>query len=773
MTASESASFFLKADIVLKHMADLTTKTVTLYNRIWTTETPSGFPLIKTVDGLGAEMDLYLPAEISGSLVIEDSWNTYGYERRFSDLLDTYAIHDQPITISVSADGLDAGVGASFSTVHKAYCNSWARRISPDGAELQIFFSAKPFKKTYFPQVVLTTTPQMSGAPEEVRGLPIPMVFGSSVEVIPIKLNQVTDPIYGYQTQFHTKFVGGGITGMYVQGNIGFGAGLWRSLTNCNSSNVAQNIFGTASAGGSVKSKERASPFTLSNYYVISGGAIKCRGVTGGNAISGLTFEIKVYYQANTAIPPLSVIATAVIHKNVYNTAMGVNGVDFDALFTFDRPFVADRPLYMSFKETYTDVASGLDALPIRTDAAPTSNSWERTEADANNTIGWRSQSFFPPVVELHGLYWEDLSVAGSDVDELGFICRRVRLNQKTAASDQTKTNFADLNYVVVCDGIKDDSGGSITGAASTLLEKPTDIAQLFKYEWDGSNWTASSRWGTNPLLPSTPSPCTGTYERKLAGQINEYKIVTEVLTDICRNGGVRIGVLNDGGLTVWAWGDNSEVTDTTDQYTLTQEVCQVTDVFANDLTYVINKITAKYYATGRSNFNYLLNPNPGASVAPYSAISRRYNGASALDTALTGNSQTLFGPRVLEEDEFPLIQASNTMQVMGNHFLTVYNKPAWYATVICPYVAFKDLRLLDVVRISHPDIPVFEGGSPNSLSPNINGQPVDVSLGFVHTKTQTHRAIIEARRIVYDDDKGLSLEFRLRLLLNYPADPT
>lgn len=777
MTDSSNINYWQRVDITMASRTDgTTTRTVKLINRVQIADVDDFyFPLLLGVNGIGVGMRSYIPGSDGGSIDIDDSYGSFGYERKFSDLLQRYSIHEQYVEVFFAKNTIADEEASSWTSIFLAKVKSWKSTVQNDRQVLTIQYQSNSFQRKRVGQTI-THSGVFASTPVENIGVRIPVAIGDSPEVNPILIDALgsTNPRFAYATDFYDEYTVGSIISIYARRP----AGDFVAVTSASSGSghlvfTAHSGAANTTEGTSVSSSEYGRPIDGAFGYVVTGGRILCRGTRGAGAGTTSLF-VSLWGSNNTGTNqgPQFLLGTAEVDKSQY-AAEWTGGIDFYIDFTFQEAIVLSYPkLFISFRESSAVLN---DSTPYRYDNTHTNNVFFR-DATVPGNEAWvyaGVQVLHQQKFELYGVAFEDETPSPSDVDSEGYICRRVELSQRASSHNQEDVDLSVLPFVLVVAGITDDGSGTITGTPSAPINLPHHVLELLSLKWSPSllTWTAiGSVWdfsvfsSSHSLMANTSS----IYYRKLQGRLNPNQSLEVLLEDLCRNSAVRIGLTNDGKFAVWGWGYSyvgAEVA------TYTQENCTVLNIVESDYTFVVNHVRLRHtpiLRTITSQNRYFFE-----RIQPYSEQVEWYLGSSALATALIGESVDLYGERLLDQDQFDYVGKESVGELLARFFLTNYNRPPITVTIEVPYVGSESVKLLDVVFIKHPAIHAYFGTSPNALLPQYNGAPLDVAGGFTYSRADLFRAIVESKRILLNDSDGPILSLGLRLLLNPGADPT
>lgn len=194
--ASEQTSFgasnlntYIKVSIDLLNVKDGTSKVIYLINREYDSQL-NAFPILKSVDNLGLKLGVVLPDVTRGSITLNNMYDSFGSERRFSDLLNRYTIVERDVKIWVAQIPLGktniqendfnliwTGIGTSVD-------------FDPQGAKINIASADIPVRVMTY----VVNNNEFPDAPSSSLGKHLPIILSDSdqtVEVDAIRVGEM------------------------------------------------------------------------------------------------------------------------------------------------------------------------------------------------------------------------------------------------------------------------------------------------------------------------------------------------------------------------------------------------------------------------------------------------------------------------------------------------------------------------------------------------------------------------------------------------------
>lgn len=768
-------SYWIKATINLTAKADGSTLTFLVTNRpawsLTSTGTSYQWPILKEVQGIASLMGNYLPQTIGGSLILNNEPGSFGYERRFSDLLERYTIIDKEIKIELAEAPLsEGGATASYTQIWKGT----ARTISLDPKQKTISINIEPRSASTKVLTKLVDPANFLSAPQRSYGTSLPLIFGDTAsEIRPVQISADSDSFdfidYAYCTCLaNTHLASAGTVYAKTQGDG------YQAMTDAGTTTTVVQSQLTAASGtdsitsylGNTIKLEYLSPIT-SGAYIINSIELEASGTgSGAFAYDGvLTFQIFEALSTDTAAGPGKLIFTASRTVSDYYTqwrAAGTFWVQFD--FPEPLPLYSSKGFFFGVGLTGVQDTTGVPGAPMSNVYTGSNyqtwfgmnNSWQKG-ANTNFHRRWR----------MYGVTI-DQNIAIT-TDEMGLSYNYVTLAQDplvTAAPDLRK-----LDLIITATGLADDTGGTISGSPESTLVRPDHIIRMLSREYVKPDWVDtyfdSTKYATNNN--AIFSATTNQNYRELSGITRGRRTYIEIASDLCRNSNARLVSINSNTaskyLGLYNWGANI-----TSVATITDEDGELLDTNFAGIDTIINQISM-LYQPGIKDTN-LFQQNSEGVLQPYNGSLYWDYATNYISAALSSLSRTIFGDRYLANQYFDFIGDSTSAESMAKYLLAVFAFPHVYATIRCPLAKYKSIDMFDVVTITHPELSAYLGTSSNAKLPTYSGKSVDIMQGDYMKRAQPYRAQIEGRTLEFADNKIPLVTFNCRLLLN-PNDPT
>lgn len=747
------------------------------------------YPILKSIGSVGFRMGEYLPQKITGDIILDCSYNSFSYQRRFIDLLERYEIVDQPVSVYVARTSLtDTDPVSDAELVYSAKVLNW--RLDAQSGDMTIVLDgqtipndrvARVIDNNFLDTVSLSLVSSgMLDAPRVSTGKSVPLVFGSGVDIRPIQISNAevdtvpTSTYWAYATTYEARFVPSGIVSYHVKNRNG----IYYEVSNPASNTTAvysQNA--TSEVSQAPTYFQNLGNALSSSKYVVTGGKMKFWYFNNisWNAGENSKFIFSIYEKHPISGMPLIEIGRAEVLKEDYETDIRGSSAFF-VTFWFPSPVVcnSDNGYIFVFNQT-NDTTAGLgstDLVPIVTDSVLTGDYYLLDQTSTSQ--GWRkiagtTNYYFD--YELYGVRFDDSPspLFGYDSDGKGLSTVKASSRFYIGAVETGGPDMADLDFIVRVNGMKDDASGGITGAANTLITGPHHCLQMLGYQHDGTSWNSSlfdaTLYSEGQNLFSAGN---WAYARYIGGRTSGRALLPDLIADICYNTATRIGYWpkEEGYLGTWMWGATAY-----SQATFTEKNSKIISVDNYGSATVVNRPRMAF-----DNDLTRLNTLTGTAEGDYQDYSKNLDWSSSqgsLQASISSVSFSNFGPKYLGNETFDWVNTEVTASVVAQSFAAIYAKPHTLVNLETNYSDSKDLRLLDIVNIQHPDLPAYYGTSPDAHPGTFSATELELNSGHLLRRAQTYRAQVESKEYDLNTDSYPLVKLICRLLTNYPVDPT
>lgn len=742
-------------------------------------------PILLGVSGIGTQQDVYTPQSSSGNLVIDNRPGSYSYEKRLSDLFITY----NPIGSLVKIYAGQSSPTGTFdpltgwSQVYQSFCTSWT--LSND--TIQLAFATDPIPRRYVTKLIdITNFPNaIAGS----LGKSLPIVFGSSVQVpgVLVAAQSDTSPEYAYATTLADDYVMGTPTQFSVKLDSPFNAvyadyGRVVSASGINTATDSDNSAVAAAAPVYYNTaRAQAQRVTVtSNERLWTHVLMRFKGKSSGGWDCDSSGRISIWWSPNQIMPQQE-IAYGEFDKIDYRASFR-GAADFDIEVSLNKPVWTGSGYYfLAFSQTVDESknAGNGDAVDPGGITGAGQTIYYQIDGVAATGLhmkpGWRKYTGLSDKKFYYSIYSvviTNTSSPGSTYwnnDGQGHAF--FELTQHAAVSGQTNYDLTLLNWLVYANGLQDDAGGTITGTGNLIITSPQHAIEVLDKEWNGGTWTggklSTTKYNSTWSQVNTSS---SRYYRQLKGSTSGRTSLVQAYEQICRNGACKVAIHNNTSTTplgVYVWGTNQ-----TTAAVITDEDARVTQIRQMGTETIVNNIQI-YYDKRLTRTNPIFFTSEGNTVGDYAGAFELYYGKDGKSTALTSASYGTFGSRNLKNPTYEMLGDSTSAGIIAEFLASVYAKPHIYVTLEIPYFKYSSLDMLEVIEILHPDLPSFYGTSSNAELPTYGGARVDIIQGQYWKRAERYRAQIEGREIQFSQSEILTLKLTVRLLLNFPNDPT
>lgn len=761
---SEQQNAWIVAKLTLAPF-DTTQSALTVYfsnqSGYETTPDPAIYPLLVSANGVGVRLSGYLAQTDTGSITLDNSPNSIGFQRKFSDLLQRYTIIQQTIQVySFFTPFNNFDIGALLTTGNTDFVGKIASySLNPASGSISIRITSNKIHTGE--KTKLISSDLTSSVPDSALGKYIPLVFGTGVEVRPVRVGIMgagnNQPIWAYATNLADTFEHGGVTNYYFKNHVG-------DYVEVTSQDQSPQIVqaGSSPSDQSPNIYEWASSFSSDEGKVISLMQINVRETVG--ARTG-RIEVSIREAGVSGVwPKMETIASGSFNKA--DIPLGTD--DYVMKVTFNKAVIisADTTYFLCISQDGWDtsnyVAPILCTVPSYTICSmdPTKGVWGTS---SSSTIGY-----------VYGLYACNISEAkSSTTDSRGF-----RYSYSTIVSgiaipiSQVAPDLIGLDCIFKVDGLEDDDSGTITGAANATITKPHHVAELLDYAWNGSAWAALGDFNASTFSGSHAvfSSSSNDNYRNFSGRFLSRTSSADMYGELCKATMCRIArdlnATSSNTFGLWAWGISAAV-----QAVLTAENSNILSVDASGTETIVNAVALQYDERLLNN-DYLSAIGVGAPTSFAGTLFWNKDTSTGV-AMLCEDSDTIFGEKLNATAINRYINDSQSAEAYATWLLSVFALPHVFVDITAPLAKFRTLEIFDIIEILHPDLPAFFGTTAMAKAAHYEGDPADVLSGHYLSRAQRHRAQIEAKQFDYNAGGAPEIRLTCRLLTNYPTDPT
>ena len=817
---SPAINAFVYATITYSDVTSGATSTIKVCNRPlsnWTNEEVIGFyPIIDDLGDIGARTERAMPDLVSGAITLIDEVGTFGRYGKFSDLFDRYSIIGQQITLTYSAQGTNSTfiTNTSGDAFNERVVVGAIKDVQRRRKKLTITFQSVPIPDRRMTKTI--TADEFPNAPESSLGVGLPIVFGDSPhDVAPVVIDDDNgDSIeWATVTNFHDQFAHpGGADSVWVQ-NVETAdriAGLnpWNLIEDSGSTTtpvLGYAIDGNAVRNGAISDTSWAAEGYAEN-LLNSGSYLSTNGywyLMGKSATASdytdkvVTFRLHLndHLEAlhDLNLYPGKVVAEASVDLADWSGSLTTTSSKVQIEFSWSRPvLLRDNNRY--FLSVYADSDADGVVSDVVNSVVSHSDALYRKTNDRELDEGKKAWTKASGTSTRHycGLWGVRIqTTAGSTTDSDGFRYGGFQLTQRAAATGQTNFGLGKLKLLARVYGIIDSSGGTITGSPFLALDNAYHAAQLLLREWNGSSWAASQLSTTvhSATHSQVTTPVGGasatSYTRGISG-VSQYRDSRlRLLQEILEDSACFLAYSPDSTATPLifsAWG-----------YTWPEAL----EIYDDEILELDHTIQSQNTVTTRLDWAYdealtfnvlgdadrIWDIRDPATVAWGNRNSEgNFRAKLKWDESIAGEIATrladgvnVYGAKDANKGQFKFIGDSASMSAMARYYTSVFGKPREIVKVTVPQSEkFYDLRLFNVVRLNTALLPQYEGSSNNFRKPYDTASGTTYGTeGEPFRNVGSYRAQIISARHQFRQGSIPTMVFEMRLLNNYPEDPT
>jgi hypothetical protein len=181
---------FIKVSIDLLNVKTGISKVINLINRPALSQLDA-FPILTSVDNIGLKLGLVLPDVSRGSITVDNKADSFGSERRFSDLLNRYTVHERDIKIWVAQIPLGKDDVQENDFVLK--WTAIGTDITFDNSKCRVNFTRADIPVRVMTYVV--NRDQFPDAPSASLGKHLPIIFSSGTNEVEVEAVRLSDAV--------------------------------------------------------------------------------------------------------------------------------------------------------------------------------------------------------------------------------------------------------------------------------------------------------------------------------------------------------------------------------------------------------------------------------------------------------------------------------------------------------------------------------------------------------------------------------------------------
>ena len=141
-----------------------------------------------------------LPTVTTGTFTIDNTIGSFGWKRKFSDILQRFTALEQTVVFYIGTADVNVNDTPTWTQIATGICNSW--KAAPDGDGQQVNFEVRStvLKDRVLTLDVATSVSGMSSASPNVLGKPVPFIVGSAADtpLVRVSANGSTSPRWAF-----------------------------------------------------------------------------------------------------------------------------------------------------------------------------------------------------------------------------------------------------------------------------------------------------------------------------------------------------------------------------------------------------------------------------------------------------------------------------------------------------------------------------------------------------------------------------------------------
>mgnify|MGYP000857411195 CR=1 FL=1 len=772
----DSNSYWQRVELVVRSLTDSTTETYNFINRPWMGSSASDtlyWPILTQLQDVGSEMSNYLPGDILTSFVLDDSPGSFGFLKKFSDKLAKFTAIGQQVNFYYALTSSTAKNPASWTQIF----GGTVQTIEKARDTLRFQIRSTFFNKKIAALPIVST--DFTLAPTKSLGKYLPLVFGQNVQVGAYQIDQ--DPLsvkfayaFGYSNGSNPEYMPQGVQAYYVKDDKDFYVPVLDSgsittsiysLGGTTTATAANYYYDYQSIGQKIN--------TGSNYYLITHLRIDFRG-TGNGAFSGGSSLRAGLWRDNGTQLPAEEVAFGLASKSDYNGSFqGAVASTFNIVFALNRavPIQSGQEYYIVLTQGIN--SAGTDIVDPREIQGTGQTNYYLSYQDSASGDGGTFEKITGLTdanfaYDIYGARFTDSSAAvGSASPQFKY--KYVLVDQVSQPTNQVNLDLSKHEFVFEINGIKDDSTGTITSVANSLIERAHFVAKFFTLSYVGGSWVLDGTFDSSAHSDTHVNfAAIDNTDRLIAGKVESRQTVSQAMGEIMRNSASRACLTNSGKFAVWTYGSRA-----TTAAIIKQEDIKFNGFKVAGIESVINKAQVFYNRKNNipvsdSILNQRLEYRDYASSLEWSSLC-----ADPIGISLTSQSTAMFGSREIGTPNFDFIKDDATMRGVLRWLLSTFAYPLIEIDIDVSLDKFVSLKMLDTVIIKSPSLPSYLGAWPEAHSISYSGTDVDLTRGLYIPQLESYRGQIEGRRIRFNKDSAPVINFIVRLLLNNPSEPT
>lgn len=784
---STKLEVWFRVDITLAHIFESSTKTLSVINRPQIGSSTIRYPVLRNISGLGLAIGQSgEPVASSGSITVNDPYESIGEELRIVDLLADHTPIEQTVTVYAAHSNVaDMDVESEWVTVWAGKCVGWSKTFGSTEDEITFAVEANrtdiAFRTRSIDAASANAGYEQDYETSSGVGKSLPIVFGSNVYVPCYYAGQSSATTFRYA--FATEL---GTTHRNDVSSIRYYAksedGEYRRVYSKTYNSYWGAPVGFTSGAnyptpqGLTQRLVKVQEATVLDYSIIIGGRWWFRGQNNGGLTPAGRIRFYLYESANddaSDTPVLKPIRTAVVEKSDYWSALQ-GASDFWVYYRWDKPYVwgdiaengtaPQNSVYVGmvieqYASSTTDFVDG--------GVSTTSGTYYYLvggQGVSDATSGTRP---FSQVLSLQF----DSSTQVFAADDRGLAAAGTIVTIDAVPTGQENPAINDLDLIVRISGLKDDGSGTISGSAGSVLDTPQEAVHCVSRTWNGSAWVNSASWDHSAYSSRYSTVFGAGYKflRTIAGYTDGDTSVTDIVGSISREHAGFTVQRTDGKLAWWPWGVYGDAV----KQVFTDEQITILSVENLSVDGVINAVQVDYS-------RQVLNADLKGVLAENTAANNENSVSLRLadqpfGTDATLRSNAIYGEKEPEDRLAQWFSDSTSANTYAEFLLREFDHPhriVKFQTDFWQYsgstTVANNLQLMEIVEILSAALPGRLGTCQSARLPTYDGEDVVTLTASRWVRAQRYRCRIIAREIEWNQGENPKLILTARILRPY-----
>jgi hypothetical protein len=727
-------------------------------------------PVIKKISGIKFDSSDFIPKNSTIQLDLDNTPGSWGFDRKFTDELDRFSIIGCQIRLYICGD--EPGSFTNASALSGLLIPGIISAVRVDTKNQSVSITAETYRANTQP-LTARPDPSLPGLTQAASTQSLPFLIGFNVytKLMPLNSDPQAEPT-GSPLGNHTQAYYGFCTDRSIAVAQGHDILYIRDFTD-----QTYKAFTPYNTAGTVTELERDGTFSanltldtdteIADYIkrgsesftnrVLTHAIIKFRGNTGyvGSVNGAITLEIyqkapRAPYNSFGSRPNKTPIARATVEKDAYAAELVLNA-DFNIAFALDKPVYLNgdvgEELWYSISHDDDDDTNTL-SIPRYTGS--TSNRWRRKTGK-----NWRKQAS-----ETKTIYADwyclgaGLLTTGITTDEYGNRPRYYMVGAVDAFTAQEDFDPCNLDIIAYTDGLLDDSSGTVTGSASSLISDTYEVLKLLSYSWDDTNstWTSNFYRTWNASINANSSDY---YYRRPSFAATGNALADQVIREICRQYYVALVPTNDEDEPIGCFVEG--------HYKYGFTAIQDNEIFSSSYDYkntesIVNSIEMAYEPD-------LLNLQADDVFQRGGPKQYRYY-LQRKDAATPSIAR--WGIKPLKNINYSYVNYPPYAGAIADLMLIKLALPAEYFTIEVPYEKFKSIQMFAQLRVYSPRFPSYFGANVGPTLPIDDSGATDEEgsiAGTEEARGEYIRGVVEGIEYLADAGKYATVRYTCRRL--------